>query len=199
MIVHNKFVFLHLQKCAGSFTEDFLLKAFKGESKYVSPRHNPLKVKPKNKFVLGNIRNPWDWYVSWWAANKKGPGPFYKYAKDGFSNFVQRVMTADDRRHDVDFKLMRSQDIGALTYRYQKVYEIHPDFICKVENLKSEIKQCFKEFNLPFSKKQMSWFEQSRENKSSHKHYSTYYDSESIELIRHKDRYIIEKYGYEWA
>ena len=65
MVVSDKFIFLHLQKCGGSFVRDFMLSNVPG-SKMIRPQHDgytTIKGNP-NKPIVGIIRNPWDWYVS---------------------------------------------------------------------------------------------------------------------------------------
>lgn len=68
MVVNNKFIFLELTKAASSHLANLLVKHT--DSKRIG-KHN--RIEDFNSLngsvkILGCIRNPWDWYVSLWAA-----------------------------------------------------------------------------------------------------------------------------------
>lgn len=68
MIVNDKFVFLHLQKTGGAFISNTLVKIFPGSKTLAS--HRPRKDIPEQYQYIpcfGFVRNPWDWYVSWYS------------------------------------------------------------------------------------------------------------------------------------
>ena len=72
MIVTPYFVFIHLHKTGGQFINKALLE-YIPESKNVG-YHYPRKLLPiehQNKPVVGLVRNPWDWYVSWYSFNQQ--------------------------------------------------------------------------------------------------------------------------------
>jgi hypothetical protein len=66
MIVSDRFVFVHLHKAGGSWITDFMLKFFP-ESWRVG-YHYPRRMIPPSHTgvpILGVVRNPWDFYVSY--------------------------------------------------------------------------------------------------------------------------------------
>jgi hypothetical protein len=70
MICTPTFTFMHLHKTGGQSINDALLHCIKDaiEIGY----HLPLRMLPeeaKSRPIIGVIRNPWDWYVSWYAFN----------------------------------------------------------------------------------------------------------------------------------
>ena len=66
MIATDKFVFLHLERTGGNFFSDFLRPFIPGEQLgYHAPR-NRLPERYAHLPVIGFIRNPWDWYVSFY-------------------------------------------------------------------------------------------------------------------------------------
>jgi hypothetical protein len=202
MIIHPKFVFLHLQKCAGTFTERFLLKAFPG-GKHIRPQHKGVSSRPKKKLLFGTIRNPWDWYVSWWASNgnPKDQGIFFKYAKLDFNDFIQCVLhDAKGIFHDVNFNRMRELDQGVLKFRYDKTFATLPSFVCKTENLKKDLIRCFQKSNMPLTVEQISIYDDMKRANTSVRQsdYRRYYSDESRRAIEHKEREIIESYGYSF-
>ena len=70
MICTPKFSFIHLHKTGGQTISELLLNHISGSKEigyHLPVTHLPLQAKALP--VLGVIRNPWDWYVSWYAFN----------------------------------------------------------------------------------------------------------------------------------
>jgi hypothetical protein len=66
MIATDKFVFLHLERTGGNFFSEFLRLFIPGEELgYHAPRKR-LPERYAHLPVIGFIRNPWDWYVSFY-------------------------------------------------------------------------------------------------------------------------------------
>ena len=71
MFVANDLIYLELQKTGGSHIRRLLSDYLEG---HLSGKHNRLAREDTGKFVIGSIRNPWDWYVSLWAYGVGGEG-----------------------------------------------------------------------------------------------------------------------------
>ena len=77
MLVTDKFVFVHLPRSGGTFVSDVIRKFFPvREIGY----HLPRALLPREYShlpVLGTVRNPWEFYVSWYhhqqSNNRQGP------------------------------------------------------------------------------------------------------------------------------
>src|SRR5678815_660190 len=67
MLVTDKFVFVHLPRSGGTFTSELIKRFFPSahEIGYHLPR-TLLPVEYSHLPVLGAVRNPWDFYVSWY-------------------------------------------------------------------------------------------------------------------------------------
>ena len=66
MIATDKFVFLHLERTGGNFFSEFLRLFIPAEELgYHAPRYR-LPERYAHLPVIGFIRNPWDWYVSFY-------------------------------------------------------------------------------------------------------------------------------------
>jgi len=66
MIATDRFVFLHLERTGGNFFSEFLRLFIPGEQLgYHAPRTR-LPERYAHLPVIGFIRNPWDWYVSFY-------------------------------------------------------------------------------------------------------------------------------------
>ncbi|MGD1913894.1 MAG: hypothetical protein ACFB2X_24560 [Rivularia sp. (in: cyanobacteria)] len=71
MIITNNFVFLHLHKSGGNFVKKVIFQLF--PQAQLIGHHYPIKMIPpeyQNLPVLGVVRNPWDFYVSYYAFQK---------------------------------------------------------------------------------------------------------------------------------
>lgn len=78
MLITNKFVFVHLPRTGGTFVSEVIRKFFPSAREI--GYHLPLALLPREYAhlpVLGAIRNPWDFYVSWyyhvWPRDARTP------------------------------------------------------------------------------------------------------------------------------
>lgn len=71
MFVSSKIVFTELHKTGGTHIGNWLNRLIGGEQ---IGKHNRVPASLQNRFIIGSIRNPWDWYVSLWAYGCSGQG-----------------------------------------------------------------------------------------------------------------------------
>ena len=95
MIVTERFVFIHLHKTGGQSLNDIIARAIPDHR--VVGYHFPRAEVPAEAAGLprvGMVRNPWDWYVSWYAFNKR-PGMknplFHVVSNAGTNDFKTTV------------------------------------------------------------------------------------------------------------
>ena len=86
MIVTEKFVFIHLHKTGGQSLNDMIRRCMTEHA--VVGYHFPRTEIPQDSATLpivGMVRNPWDWYVSWFAFNKRPNirNPLFEIVSDG--------------------------------------------------------------------------------------------------------------------
>ena len=214
MIIHDNFIFVHLQKTGGTFVEKFLWKTFGQDNvERIQPQHRGITTvidKIGDRITFGVIRNPWDWYVSWWASRKTvSDSLFHKIFttenRQNFGKFLRFVLNGNfGKQHDLDAKIMLDKDIGIYTYRYRKCFCDKDgnnllDRVLRTENLREDLESFLTDLSieLPDDKKEYLYSMHKR-NASSHKSYKEYYTDDLVELVRHKDRLIVERYGYDY-
>ncbi len=76
MILTDQLVFLHLHKAGGSFVNEFLLGCVPGARQV--GYHLPRALIPDSHRelpIVGFVRSPWSYYVSWYAFQKRRPQP----------------------------------------------------------------------------------------------------------------------------
>jgi hypothetical protein len=104
MIATNRFVFVHLHKSGGSFVNECLQKFFPDARQL--GYHLPLSLLPAELRalpVLGFVRSPWSYYVSWYAFQSQRPRPnalFRCVSDDGTLDFKASVRNLADIGND---------------------------------------------------------------------------------------------------
>lgn len=105
-------IFVHLHKTGGQFINRLLLKHVPGSKRigYHLPR-SEAPISFQSLPALGFVRNPWDWYVSWYAFNQAVPqrNPIFRVVsscgKLDFDATIENLI----RLGDEDHKNMREQ------------------------------------------------------------------------------------------
>jgi hypothetical protein len=72
MIITDQFVFIHLHKTGGQTLNEIITSCMPNHR--VVGYHYPRSMVPVNCTalpVVGMVRNPWAWYVSWYCFNRR--------------------------------------------------------------------------------------------------------------------------------
>jgi hypothetical protein len=222
MILTDKFIFIHLQKCAGTFVREYIQDNFPDWER-TKREHNGVKdiQSLRNRIVFGTIRNPWEWYVSMYIARLSVQGPFAALYGSTFKQFLENSLFKNQKRHvhDLNFSIIRKLDIGTYSFRYIMCYAKRPDlvfkkynkvdlisnhdnwigvdYLCRVEYLNQEIVRLFSKYDIDLTDNQVAGLNRfEKKNTSNHGNYHEYYDEESSNWVAQKDKLIIEKYRY---
>lgn len=95
MIITPHAIFIHFHKSGGQFINRLLLQYVPGATRL--GYHLPLSEAPGYTVSLpafGFVRNPWDWYVSWYAFNALTPlrNPLFRItSNDGTLDFCSTI------------------------------------------------------------------------------------------------------------
>ena len=86
MIATSQFVFVHMHKTGGQTLNDVIARCMP-DHKYIG-YHYPCDRIPEEYTglpLVGMVRNPWDWYVSWYAFNTRpsSDNPLFFILSDG--------------------------------------------------------------------------------------------------------------------
>jgi hypothetical protein len=153
MIVTDKFVFIHLPRSGGTFIADLIAEFFP-EAREIG-YHLPRALLPREYShlpVLGAIRNPWDFYVSWYyhVWPRDAATPLISWVtENGKADFLGALRNAlnfgaDEKRLDVliqalpeevdyrkrnipnitkgDVRRVRGSGIGYYTFRFNHLF-----------------------------------------------------------------------------
>jgi len=76
MVVNDKLIYLQMQKTGCSHIAKLILQTVGGKQE---GKHYNLYDYNTGKYIIGSVRNPWDWYISLWAFGCSGKGAFRRY------------------------------------------------------------------------------------------------------------------------
>jgi hypothetical protein len=116
MFITSSFGFVHLHKSGGTFVNAFLMNFFPDGRRL--NWHLPLSFMPEAERslpILGVVRNPWDYYVSWFAFQSKMPphkqnAVYRAVSDDGELGFGPTITNLVNLADDPDrFARIRSQ------------------------------------------------------------------------------------------
>ena len=96
MIVTDKFALMHMHKTGGQSLGHILHDSIPG-LQHVG-YHYPFHMLPQQHAdlpVVGMVRNPWDWYISWYAVNTRPEvsNPLFFIISDGFQADFRRTIS----------------------------------------------------------------------------------------------------------
>ena len=228
MIVTNRFVFLHLHKSGGTFVNQLLLRFF-SEARLIG-YHLPRAFLPPQFAQLplfGLVRNPWDYYVSWYSFQKMrlAPNPLYNCTSDdgrlGFTATIRNLVTLGeqpDRLAELHSRLpnqftgsgvnltrkclvpLTGSCSGFYSFMYQRMYGDDKDVhFGRMESLRTDLAAFLEllEVDLRAEMIHHIWYE-NRTNTSIHRPYREFYDDATRDLVAVRDAYLINRFGYQF-
>ncbi len=210
MILSKYFVFIHLPKTGGTFIKKILIdyapdewkvrKPGARERKYCTdPNHPTIRDIPAEYIglpIFGFIRNPWDWYVSWYEFLKlDGENPLFNAASNfGKRDFRETLLNLYDNNE------IKNADSGIYSWYFSESFGNDPSQVkfLKFEQLREDLIEALTDIlSVPLS---MSGAINNLPpmNVGSRTCYRDYYDKLLMELIEKKDKEIIDRFGYTY-
>jgi hypothetical protein len=222
MLITKHFVFVHLQKTGGSFVQQvcerhlppgWLVPNDLGDHAsfhQIPPQHAHLPV-----FAL--VRNPWDWYVSWYHFTVQKPVEPPDEAQDsiwvqlfdrGRRDFRAAVTAACEGIAATAgpppryLLALRERDWDLYTLWYwmlvgRGVAEGRIE-VGRTESLREDFIAFLERHRIPGDDLLAAVRSAPATNTSRHGDYRGYYDDALRDLVGHKARLIVEQYGYSF-
>ena len=214
MYITDKYIFIHCNKTAGVFVKDFMLENM--NAKILKYKHAPIRMLPqkyKNRLTVGCIRNPFEWYLSYFSYHQQNgsfTGLTFEEYLDRACNHSRRLLSLLPRRlmkkHPLLYPPSTKLKIGGYTFHYInyfckraikifktgviKDYSNDLDVVMRVESLRDDMIKTFgfKEKIRAFKKR----------NTSTHKKYREVYTKKMRQLVEKRDGKLMEYLGYEY-
>lgn len=228
MIVTDRFVFIHLHKSGGTFVLSFL-QQFESSAKMIG-YHLPYRELPDEYHqlpVLGSVRNPWSYYVSWYSfqAAMESPNPLFRIVSDNrqldFNATITNLVNLSESPARLDalqqslpdhfrprglnltracIEPLRNDNIGFYSFMYERMYTgSREPRIVTMESLREELLDALPACGRELSDEEQRYIEQQPPtNTTRHGPFQDYYSDELRALIADKDRAVIERFGYSF-
>lgn len=226
MIVTDRFVFLHLHKSGGTFVNRFL-QAFFPDARRIG-YHLPRACLPASCAalpLLGSVRNPWDYYVSWYAFQSAmpRPNPVFRVVSDqgrlGFADSVRNLLTLGEQPALLDairdglpdtfsnrginltrdcLKPLADSQLGFYSFLYQRIYGEATDVsILDMHALRDGLPVLLEQIGVPATTAMRHHLARTPAlNPSEHGHYADYYDESLRALVAERDAGVIARHRY---
>lgn len=227
MIVTPRFVFLHLHKSGGTFVNAGLMQHISGARQigYHLPR-SMLPTQFAALPLLGLVRNPWSYYVSWYSFQRSRPRPnalFQTLSGEGALDFsgtirnmlnldrdqalLERVLAALPAAYinqglnlpNVALAPIGGSGLGFYSFLYRYLYgpDITAVKLARMEQLRIEVPQLLESVGEPVTSALRDYMNSAPAlNTSEHAPHRQLYDAELAQLVAERDRLVIERHGY---
>lgn len=229
MIATNKFVYLHLHKSGGSFINACLLRFLPDARQlgYHLPR-SMLPAELRGRPVLGFVRSPWSYYVSWYTFQSQRPRPnalFRCLSDNGVLDFrgtIRNMLDLGSGSERLErlirelpphygggglnlpgFALapIRDSGLGFYSYLYHYLYsgEGGDLVVGRTESLRTDLLAALQRFDVPIDAALHDHIRDAPAlNTSRHADWRSYYDDELAAAVAARDAPIVETYGYRF-
>jgi hypothetical protein len=230
MITTGRFVFLHLHKSGGTFVNECLMR-FVPDARHIG-YHLPRSMTPPEAArlpVLGFVRNPWSYYVSWYTFQMERPNPNFLFrilSDDGqldFENTIRNMLNlgAGSVRLELVIRALpqaysnqglnlpgfalapiRDTRLGFYSYLYRYLYAGagKPAIIGRLEELRDDFLPMLVSVGQPVSEEMRRYVEkESPRNTSEHTAYTDYYGEALRDLVAERDAHVIASHGYRFG
>lgn len=226
MIVTDRMVFLHLHKSGGTFVNALLLRCV--PSAHPVGYHYPYRELPseyRDLPVVGTVRSPWGYYVSWYhfQVRQRHPNILFQICSDagklGFSGTVTNLvnLSGDQKRlalleealpsgyagrglnlTKASVRELAERSVGFYSFLYGRLYEGAKDpAVLKMERLREELRSTLSLVgHLPNECAERFLADAPAVNATRHDSASSYFDMRLASLVADRDRMVIERYGY---
>jgi hypothetical protein len=228
MIATERFVYIHLHKSGGSFVNECILRFFPQAQTvgYHLPRSlvpEPMRQLP----VIGFVRSPWSYYVSWYAFQSQRPQPnalFRCMSNNGeldFKGTVRNLLDLGTRQERLDELLqllpdryglgglnlpnfalapIRGSGLGFYSYLYRYMYSGDGEpAIGRTEFLRQDLIEAFERLHIEVSRPMRDFIQTAdARNTSRHGDWRDYYDADLARAVAERDCNVIERFDYHF-
>lgn len=227
MIVTPRFVFLHLHKSGGTFVNAGLMQHVAGARQigYHLPR-SMLPTQFAALPLLGLVRDPWSYYVSWYSFQRSRlhPNALFQTLSNGgaldFAGTIRNMLNLDRDQALLDRVLaalpatyinqglnlpnvalapIRGSGLGFYSFLYRYLYgpDVTAVKLARMEQLRVEVPRLLESVGEPATPALRDYMNSAPAlNTSEHAPHRQLYDAELAQLVAERDRSVIERHGY---
>lgn len=226
MIISDRLVFLHLHKSGGTFVNQFLLNCVPSARQI--GYHLPYSELPqvyRELPVVGTVRNPWAYYVSWYFFQNGQPKPnalFRICSNDGQLDFEGTIGNLLDLHRDEEridrlaaalpeqfgkaglnltkrcIEGIRGSGLGFYSFLYHRLYAgAEAPTLLRVESLRQDLREALTRLGEPIEARAGQFLSEIPPlNRSTHGPFRGYYGPALRDAVAKADAALIEDHGY---
>jgi hypothetical protein len=229
MIATDHCIFLHLHKSGGTFVNEGLLR-FVADARIIG-YHLPRTLIPASLAhlpVVGLVRNPWSYYVSWYSfqVRRPQPNPLFRVLSEGgrldFEATIRNMLDLGSGGAHLDsliaalpkeythrglnlpgfvLESIRESRLGFYSWLYRYMYD-GPGIthIGRMERMREDVVPLLVAAGQPVNGPLRSYIlEAPSANTSEHGKYTDYYSPQLVERVAERDARIIQQFGYRFG
>jgi hypothetical protein len=221
MLVTKHFIFAHVPKTGGSFIKKVCREHLPADWIITDELgvHAPLRTLPESYAglpIFGLVRNPWDWYVSWYAfiiqrydtlseQAKSALAPYFGKGDVGFEEMVRAACTGipvAGAQADGRLPKLRKGNADYYTWMHNRVFFRPPEGstleIGRFENLRDSFSSFLVRHRIPVDDSFLNRVQdEGAEKVSKRDHYAAYYDAELRDLVASRNA-LVDEFGYSF-
>ena len=197
----HKFLFIHIQKTAGTSVSKFLKNNIEDAQDYLRP-HSPLNLVDNQIYLqyykVAFVRNPFDRLVSWYSMIAKNQKSFkaiqnikntvHKQVLMNSSTFSEFIFNCEHVTSNSGWKPFHKNQVDYITDNNGR---IDMDFIGKFESLDKDFQAITKYLNIQN-------ITLPHVNRTDHKDYRHYYTDETKKIITERFAKDLDYFQYEY-
>lgn len=229
MIVCDTFVFLHLHKSGGTYVNQMLMTCVPSARRIgyhlpYSQIPEPFRALP----VMGTVRNPWAYYVSWYhfQQGQERPNPLFLICSDGgtadFATTIRNLVTLESNaprirqlsdafpESFVNYGLnltkvciarISGSGRGFYSFLHDRLYAgSAAPLVLRTETLRQSLAEAPLGLGASETIRMHRFLKATPDlNTSRHDAYTSYYTPEMQALVAEMDRSVIDTYGYRFG
>jgi len=228
MIVTDDFVFLHLHKSGGTFVNKFL-QQFEPSARMIG-YHLPYAELPdeyRGLPVLGTVRSPWSYYVSWYTfqASMASPNALFRLVSEGgrldFGATITNLVTLAGTPANLDrlrsvlpenfqprglnltrrcIEPLYDRETGFYAFLVERMYrQAAAPRIVLLERLRQDLPTVLRASGRELNADELQYLAGAQPtNTTRHADYREYYDAALRDLVAARDADVITQFGYEF-
>lgn len=229
MIATSRFVFLHLHKSGGTFVNQWLLRFFADawQIGYHLPRRE-IPAALAGLPVVGLVRNPWSYYVSWYSFQSHMPAPnaLFRILSEerrlGFEGTITNMLELGSGGPHLDaviaalptayvnrglnlpgpqLEAIRGSGLGFYSFLYRYMYSgSGPLHVLPMERMRGELAKTLRALGATVGTEAEGHLESApATNVSPHGPYADFYTPALRRLVEDRDREPILDHGYHFG
>ncbi len=208
MILCEHFVYVHFPKTGGNFLRHLFAEHAPAHWEVQMLEGHPPGSKAPPHYqalpLVGVIRNPFAWYVSWYDFQRnilKTPF-FLELSANDTRSFKETIMATLELDYDSFFGRDYSGHPGLGSYSaylyYMFGFDLASVHFASFENLRQDLLATFEHFVAVPDPMRQALLHAPDINAAPEKDYRAYYDAELRECIEQRDRLILDTFGYSF-